>query len=170
MGAQTFTIAAGDQVILSRFATAVTTQLSSAWGLEVALRRSHMDILEARSGVFPTEHTVAVMDFSTIEALALRSFGTARFRPYVGAGAGIASLDIDVADRAVRESNRLSLALTGGARFQAASWVGFRFDVRARAVYLGARCHGDEGWRDSGRWTTTGEVMFGLYASFGGRS
>jgi opacity protein-like surface antigen len=145
-------------------------QLTPSWSLELAVRRTHSHILEARGGVFPTEHDLAVIDFSTIEALALHSFRVGNFLPYLGAGAGIASLDIDAPSRAVQDSNRPSLALAAGARFYALPWAGFRFDLRGRGVYLGARCHRDGGWNDHGRWFTAGEVMVGVFASFGGKT
>lgn len=144
------------------------TQLTPTWGLELGVRRTHTHVLESGSGVFPTEHELAVLDFATIEATAMYSFRRGSFLPFVGAGVGIANLDIDVADTAVQDSNRLSLALATGARFYAFPWLGFRADLRGRAVYLGRRCHGDDGWDDHGRWLTTGEIMVGIFASFGG--
>jgi opacity protein-like surface antigen len=144
-------------------------QLSPGWGVELAVRRTHTHILEAHGGVFPTERELAVLDFSTIEGLAMRSFRVGNFLPYVGGGLGVASVDIDVTDRSVRDSNRLTLALAGGARFYALPWAGFRFDLRFRGVYLGERCEGDGGWHDHGRWLNAGEVMVGVFASFGGK-
>jgi hypothetical protein len=144
-------------------------QVAPEWGVEVAVRRSHTHIVESRAGVFPTARDLAAIDMASIEALALRSFAVGSFAPYVGAGLGTASLDIDVADRSVRESNRPALALGAGARFWALPWAGFRFDLRGRAVYLGTRCQGDEGWHDHGRWLSNGEVMVGVFATFGGR-
>lgn len=144
-------------------------QVTPAWGVELAVRRTNTHITESRPGVFPTAQELAVLDLATIEGVATYSWWVGSFAPYLGGGLGVASLDIDVADRAVQDSNRASLALAAGARFWALPWAGFRFDVRGRAVYLGTRCDGDEGWSDHGRWLATTEVVVGVFATFGGQ-
>ena len=100
--------------------------------------------------------------------MALRVFRLGSFHPYVGAGLGIANLDIDVADPSLRDNNRIGLALAAGARFYFARWVGLRFDVRGRGVYLGTRCDGDEGWNDHGRWLASTGDAGRRVLSFGG--
>lgn len=143
-------------------------QLFPHLGLELAVRRSSTAIVERAAGVFAGQRELAGLDVATLEALALWSFPRQRFAPYLGAGAGIANLDINTADASLRDDDRVCLAVAGGARFFAATWVGVRFDVRARGVYLGSRWSGDEGWRDGGRWLWNGETQVGVFFSFGG--
>lgn len=137
-------------------------------GLEVAVRRSRSALVERAAGIFAAQRKLAGLDVATLEALALWSWPRGRFAPYLGAGAGIANLDLDAPDTSLRDDDRVCLAVTGGARFLAAGWVGVRFDVRARGVYLGSRWAGDGGWRDSGRWLWNGETQLGVFFSFGG--
>jgi opacity protein-like surface antigen len=145
-------------------------QVSRNWGLEVAVRRTPTHVLEPRGGLFPDEPAAAGLDFATIELSGLRSFRLGRFLPYAGFGAGIANLDIDAPEESVRDSNRLCLSASAGARYFAWRWIGFRIDVRARATYLGRRSRGeDQGWTDAARWFKNAEVLGGVFFSFGGR-
>jgi len=144
-------------------------QITPAWGVEFSYRRTATQIVEHRSGLFPEERTLAGLDFATIELLAVRSFRNGNFVPYLGAGAGLANLDIDTPDPALRDSTRGCLSLTGGARFYFARWVGIRIDVRERATYLGVRGQGeDHGLFDTGRWFFDSEFLGGVFFSFGG--
>jgi opacity protein-like surface antigen len=145
-------------------------QLSRDWGIEVAVRRTATNLVASHGGVFPTKPAIAGLDVATIEALALRSWRRGNFLPYLGAGLGVINLDPDVADRSVRDTNRLAISAAAGARFYAVRWAGFRIDLRARATYLGKRAQGDRGWDDSGRWFLNGEVLAGVFFSFGGKS
>lgn len=144
------------------------TQLTPEWGLELAVRRASTTLTATAPGVFSPRPALAGLDIATVEVMAFRVFRHGSFHPYAGAGLGIANLDIDVPDPSLRDNDRMSLALAGGARFYFARWVGLRFDVRGRGVYLGARWEGDEGWNDHGRWLVNGETQLGLFFSFGG--
>jgi opacity protein-like surface antigen len=142
-------------------------QLTEAWGAELAVRRTATRLVRRGHGVFGSEPELGTIDLATIDALAVRSFRHGNFLPYVGAGAGIANLDINVSDPAVRDSDRSALILATGARFFARPWLGFRFDVRGHAIYLGRRHGGhDQGWNDSGRWLSTTEVVVGVFGAF----
>jgi len=146
----------------------LATQLTPSWGLELAIRRSSTKLTSVASGIFSSRPALAAIDVATLEGLALRIYRRGSFHPYLGAGLGIANLDIDAADLSLRDSNRPSATVCGGARFYAARWVGFRFDVRGRGVYLGERWHNDDGWRDHGRWLVNAETQLGVFLSFGG--
>ncbi|HPC83614.1 MAG TPA: hypothetical protein P5234_09600 [Thermoanaerobaculaceae bacterium] len=145
------------------------TQLGRRFGLELAVRRSSTALVGRAGGIFASQPKLAGFDLATLEALALWSFRRGSFVPYLGGGAGIANLDIDAPDPSWRDDDRLCVAAAGGARFYAARWVGARFDVRARGVYLGRRWQGDQGWRDHGRWLWNGETQLGVFFSFGGQ-
>jgi len=143
-------------------------QLAPRWGIEVAVRRTSADIVDPQSGVFPNEPTVATIDFATIEVGALRFFPIGRFWPYLGLGAGVTNLDINVPDRSVRDVNRFGMSAAAGAKFYAARWAGFRVEARARATYLGRRSGGrDGGWTDGGRWFRNEEIFGGVFFAFG---
>jgi len=143
-------------------------QLAPRWGIEVAVRRTSADIVDPQSGVFPSEPTVATIDVASIELGALRFFPLGRFWPYLGLGAGVTNLDINVPDRSVRDVNRFGMSAAAGAKFYAARWVGFRVEARARATYLGRRSGGrDGGWTDGGRWFRNEEIFGGVFFAFG---
>lgn len=144
------------------------TQLTPDWGLELAVRRASTTLTATAPGVFSSRPALAGLDIATVEVMALRVFRLGSFHPYVGAGLGVANLDIDVPDESLRDNDRICMALAGGARFYFARWVGLRFDVRGRGVYLGARWEGDEGWNDHGRWLVNAETQLGVFFSFGG--
>lgn len=146
-------------------------QLDRAWGVEVDVRRTSTDLIRPAGGVFPTEPTLGTLDFATVELSGVRSFALGgSFSPYLDFGAGVANLDINVPDKAVRDTNRLTLSAGAGGRFYIARWCGVRVDVRARATYLGKRRLGEDGgWTDRGRWLTTADLMGGVFLSFGGR-
>lgn len=147
----------------------VAAQLSRNWGLEFSVRRTETHLVDLQPGVFPNEPTQAVFIPATVELLAVRSFRHGNFVPYVGAGIGFMNVEIDTDDPAVRDVNRFGLSLTAGARFYAAKWIGVRVDLRGRATYLGTRRLGeDTGWTDSGRWLRNGELLGGVFLSFGG--
>lgn len=140
------------------------------WGLEVAVRRSTEDLVIPQSGVFPNEPGAGTIDIATIDALAMLSFPHGNFVPYVGLGGGITNLDINVADRNVRDVNRFGASAALGAKFYAVRWVGFRIDARFRATYLGKRSVEDGGWSDTNRWFRNSEVFGGVFFTFGGKS
>jgi len=144
-------------------------QLGRRLGLELALRRSSTVLVESNAGILASQRRLAGFDLATLEALALWSYPHGHFVPYFGGGVGIANLDIDVPDPSLRDDDRFCLSAAVGARFFATRWVGARFDVRARGVYLGSRWSGDEGWRDHGRWLWNGETQIGVLFAFGGR-
>ena len=146
----------------------LAAQLSREWGVEIAVRRTATELLQSRGGVFPSKSTLAVLDVASIELLGVRCWRHGSFVPYVGIGLGVTNLDPDVDDPAVRDTNRAALSVAAGARFYAVRWAGFRFDLRARATYLGKRNQGDRGWNDSGRWFANEEVLGGIFFSFGG--
>jgi hypothetical protein len=148
----------------------VGTQLSRSWGIEVAVRRTSTHLIQPAGGVFPDEPTLATLDFATVDLAGIRSFVLGNFSPYLAFGAGVANLDINVPDRAIRDSNRVTLTGGAGGRFYFARWCGARVDMRARATYLGKRRLGeDRGAFDSGRWLTTAELLGGLFLTFGGK-
>lgn len=147
----------------------VAAQLSRDWGLEFAVRRTETHLVEPQTGVAPYEPTAAVFIPATVELLGVRSFRYGNFVPYLGAGIGFMNVEIDTEDPAVRDVNRICLSLAAGARFYAVRWLGFRVDLRGRATYLGTRGLGeDTGWTDSGRWLRNGELLGGVFVSFGG--
>jgi hypothetical protein len=141
-------------------------QWNAKWGVEVAVRRSTEDLILAESGVFPNEPKVGTIDIATIEVLAIRSFPHGNFAPYVGFGGGVTNLDINVADRNVRDVNRFGGSLALGAKFHAVRWLGFRIDARFRATYLGTRSEEDGGWTDTNRWFKNSEVLGGVFFTF----
>jgi len=145
----------------------LAAQISRAWGVEIAARRTATNLLQSGGGVFPTKPVLAGLDVASIELLGVRTWRRGNFAPYVGFGVGVTNLDPDVDDPAVRDTNRAALSLATGARFYAFRWAGFRIDLRARATYLGKRESGDRGWNDSGRWFVNEEVMGGIFFSFG---
>lgn len=148
----------------------VGAQLTRAWGVEIAVRRTATRFVMPADGVFASKPAVAGLDVASVEGLALLSFRHGNFLPYVGAGIGVANLDPDTGDPSVRDSNRLSLSAALGARFYATRWVGARIDLRGRATYLGKRRLGeDRGWSDAGRWFRNAELLGGVFLSFGGR-
>jgi len=146
------------------------TQLTRHWGFEVAVRRGTEDLVIPQAGVFPNEPRAGTIDIATIELLAMRTFPVGSFAPYVGLGGGITNLDINVADRNVRDVNRFGASAALGAKFYAARWVGFRIDARFRATYLGKRSVEDGGWSDTNRWFRNSEIFGGVFFSFGGKS
>ncbi|MEO8430815.1 MAG: outer membrane beta-barrel protein [Acidobacteriota bacterium] len=148
----------------------VGAQITREWGIEVEVRRTPTVLIEPQDGVFPTEATVAGLDLATIELVGHRSFQLGAFSPYLAFGAGVANLDINVPDRSVRDSNRLTLCAAIGGRYYAARWVGVRIDVRGRGTYLGARrLQEDRGTFDSGRWLGGAELAAGIFVDFGGQ-
>lgn len=156
-----------DDGILNGFWLAA--QLSPTWGLEAAVRRTETHLVEEGHGTFPSEPQVAGLDLATVEILAVRSYRLGHFLPYLGGGAGVANLDINTPDPARGDSDKALLVATGGARFAATPWLGFRFDLRIRGIYLGERSRGhDGGWNDSGRWLFVQELVAGVYLAFGG--
>lgn len=148
----------------------VATQLTSNWGLEVAVRRTKTHVVDLGEGVAPNEPALASFIPTTVEILSLRSFDLGNFRPFVGFGLGFMNVEIDNGDPAVRDVNRFCISGTFGARYYATKWIGVRIDGRIRATYLGTRRFGeDQGWTDSGRWFRNAELLGGVFLSFGGR-
>lgn len=146
----------------------VGAQLDSRWGLELAVRRTNTHIVERAGGVAPRQPALAVFIPSSVELLGLRSYPHGNFVPYAGFGVGFTNVEIDTADPAVRDVNRLCLSIAAGARFYAARWIGVRFDLRGRATYLGHRGRGqDGGATDQGRWFRNGEILGGVFVCFG---
>jgi opacity protein-like surface antigen len=147
----------------------LAAQLSPQWGVELAYRRTTTHVIGYRGGVFASQQELADLAMASFEALAVRSFRSGSFIPYVGAGVGLVNLDIDVPDRSYRDANRGALALTAGARFFLTRWAGVRFDLRGRATYLGQRSLGEDGgWTDNGRWFADAELTGGVFVSLGG--
>jgi hypothetical protein len=145
-------------------------QLSQDWGVEVLISGTSTNLIESRGGVFPTEATLAGLEVTTIDAMGLRSFRRGNFLPYLGFGAGVTNLNPEPTDLTVHDTNRPAFSAAAGARFYAARWVGMRIDLRGRATYLGKRRVGfDQGWADSGRRFFSGDLLTGLFLSFGGR-
>jgi hypothetical protein len=147
----------------------LAAQISREWGVEIAVRRTSTDLLRSGGGVFPKKPVLAALDVASIELLGVRTWRRGNFAPYAGFGFGVTNLDPDVADPAVRDTNRAAVSMAAGARFYAVRWAGFRIDLRARATYLGKRESGDRGWNDSGRWFVNEEILGGIFFSFGGR-
>ncbi len=146
-------------------------QLSTKWGIEVAVRRTETHLVEPASGVFPEKPAVAIFIPATFEVLGLRSFPLGNFVPYAGFGLGFMNVEADTEDVARRDVNRFCLSLALGARFYAARWIGARIDLRGRGTYLGARSLGeDEGMFDAGRWFFNAELLGGIVLSFGGKA
>ncbi len=152
----------------------LAAQLSRGWGLEVAVRRTATHLVEPQGGVFPSRPTVAIFNPATVELLGIRSFPYGNFVPYAGFGIGFMNIsgpEEGDNDPSIRDVNRLCLSITGGARFYAARWIGARIDARGRGTYLGVRRLGaDRGITDTGRWFFNGELLGGIFLSFGGRS
>lgn len=136
----------------------VGAQITREWSVEVAVRGTKTRFVFAGKGVFPEEPEVVGFDFATIEAVGLYSFRLGNLLPYVGIGLGVANLDPDAPNPAIRDSNRFALSVAGGARFYAARWLGLRADVRGRAASL-----------EGGHWFRNVEVLGGVFFSFGGR-
>ena len=147
----------------------LSAQLTPAWGVELAYRRTPTQVLEYHGGVFGHEPRLAGLDVASLEVLAVRSFRRGNFLPYVGAGVGVTNLDIDTPDPGFRDTNRAAVAVTGGARFFFTPHLGIRIDLRGRSTYLGRRRFGeDHGWTDTGRWFADTEVTGGVFLSVGG--
>lgn len=95
----------------------LAAQLTPEWGVELEYRRTTTHVIGYKGGVFASQQELAGLAVASFEALAVRSFRSGSFIPYVGAGVGLVNLDIDMPDRSYRDSNRGALALTAGARF-----------------------------------------------------
>jgi opacity protein-like surface antigen len=147
----------------------LAARLSQKWSVEFEYRRTTTHIIEYHGGVFASQPELADLAVASFEGLAVRSFRSGNFIPYLGAGVGLVNLDIDLPDRSFRDSTRGALALTAGARFFLTQWAGVRFDLRGRATYLGQRGLGeDEGWTDMERWFVDAELTGGVFVSLGG--
>ena len=145
------------------------TQLTEAWGLEASVRRGTTDLIEPAPGVWASQPKLASLDFSVLEVAVHRSYSLGRFHPYWQTGVGLATMEILTLEGANQKDRRASLGVGGGAVFWMAPWFGFRFDIRAHAIYLGSRAEGqDQGPADLGRWLRTQEVLAGIELSFGG--
>ena len=148
----------------------VGAQLTRAWGIEVDVRRTSTRLIQPAGGVFPNEPTLATLDLATVDLAGVRSFVLGNFSPYLAFGLGVANLDINVPDTAIRDSNRVTVTGGVGSRFYFAGWGGVRVDVRARATYLGKRRLGEDGGlTDRGRWLTTADLLGGVFLTFGGK-
>ena len=146
------------------------TQLTEAWGLEGSVRRCSTDLVEPAPGIWSSQPKVAGLDYAVLEVAAHRSWRLGHFHPYWQAGAGLANLDLEPADAPGRSLRRASFSAGAGAVFWLAPWFGFRFDLRAHAIYLGTRGGGqDQGALDIGRWLRTQEILAGAVVSFGRR-
>lgn len=143
------------------------TQISRAWAVEVAVRRTTTHLLQPAGGVFPTEQILGGLDFATIEAAGLYTWHLGNFVPYAGLAMGIANLDPDLPDPAVHDSTRFCLSGVAGGKFYVTPWIGLRADVRARATYLGTPRSGDTGFFAAGRWFTNTDFLVGAFVSFG---
>lgn len=145
----------------------VGTQLTSTWGLELSRRRCSTDLIEPRPGIWAPQPKVASLTDTVLEVAARRTYPLGQFHPYWRIGAGLASLEISPSEAPRQRLRRASLGAGGGAMFWVSPWLGFRFDVRVHAIYLGTRGAGqDQGSLDPGRWLRTQEVLAGLALSF----
>ncbi len=139
-------------------------QLSRDWGLELSVRRTSTHLVAAGEGLFPNEPALAGLDFATIELAGLRSFRLGNLLPYVGGGIGVANVDPNTPNPAVRDANRFCASAAAGGRFYAARWIGFRADIRGRFTYLGSHRPGQ-----GGGWLVSPEILAGAFFSFGGK-
>ena len=146
------------------------TQLTPDWGLELSVRRSSTLLYQPDSSVWTAQTRGAWFEYADMELAAMRRWRSGPFEPYALAGAGMANLNINLADPGYRDTNRFSLGAGGGLRWWAAPWLALRIDARAHAAYLQVRTGGaDRGALDPGRWLRTGELTAGLQVSFGTR-
>ncbi|MCM3876688.1 MAG: outer membrane beta-barrel protein [Thermoanaerobaculia bacterium] len=107
-------------------------------------------------GVFASRPELSTLQMRFVEAGARWAFLTGRFVPFVGAGAGIAVLDPDIAGQAdVRDSNRLAFHLDLGFKAYLLPWIGMRVDVRPRFVSL-----------QNGHWFNHVDGDAGLFLAF----
>ena len=140
------------------------TQLSPSWGLELSTRRSSTHFLLPDLGSLPPLQQGAWMEYAAMELITVRSFQFGQLQPYCLVGMGMANLNINVTDKAYRDTNRTSLVGGFGARYWLAGWFALRFDLRAHAAYLQERAQ-DPGNLDPGRWLRTQDLMFGVQVS-----
>lgn len=142
--------------------------ITPTWRAEIAVRRAAGTVVTTGGGLFPHRPILATLDFAAVDALALRTFPRGRFVPYLGAGAGFTSLDINTPDPADQDSNRFCLAVAAGAKFYLGRHLGVVFDVRKRVTYLGAPASGGgNGWRDHRLWFRDPELLAGVFYSTG---
>jgi hypothetical protein len=124
--------------------------------LEVQAERVDTRFVETADGVFASRPQASVLQLRFVEGGARWAFLTGRFVPFVGAGAGLAVLDPDIPDQPdVRDVNRLALHLDAGFKAYLTTWLGLRFDVRPRFVFL-----------QDGHWFNHVDVDAGLFAAF----
>lgn len=111
--------------------------LSDRLFIEVAAERVDTRLVESSGGVFASRPQLGTLQLRFVEAGARWAFLTGRFVPFVGAGAGVAVLDLDVPDRPdVRDSNRIAFHIDAGFKAYLLPWLGLRVDARPRFVYL----------------------------------
>jgi opacity protein-like surface antigen len=143
-------------------------RLPGSWGIEVAVRRTETRVTEAGTGLFPDQRELATLDVASIDLLGSKGWTVGNLAPYVGGGVALVNLDPNLESPDFRDSNRTGVALAAGLRFDVASRLSFRFELRSRAAWLGARDRGeDDGWHDSGRWFVDHEITVGLAAILG---
>lgn len=144
------------------------TQLSPAWGLEVSVRRGSTRFSMGDPAKLSPLQQGATFDYAVMELTAVRTYRQGRLEPYGCAGAGVANLDINTADKAYRDTNRASFVLGAGLRYWVGPCFAFRFDLRAHAACLQERAQHPGAW-DPGRWLRTEEVMVGAQFSYPAR-
>lgn len=144
-------------------------QITGLWGLELSQRRASTHWVVPDPGVFAYQPAVAVVNVSTVEALALRRYPMGHFHPYYAFGLGVETLDTRMPDPApsIREPRRASFTGGVGARFWMTPWLALRFDVRTHFAYLAGNPQGpDQGLSGPGRWLRTQEAVVGGAVSF----
>jgi hypothetical protein len=143
------------------------TQLTAEWGLEVATRRSSTRFLLPDPSTLTPLQQGAWFEYAVMELAAVRTYRFGRLQPYWLVGAGVANLNLNVTDKAYRDTNRASLGGGAGIRFWLADWAALRLDLRAHAAYLQVRQDGqDHGALDPGRWLRTEDAMLGVQFSY----
>jgi len=142
------------------------TQFTPAWGLEVSTRRSSTRFILPAPATLTSMQQGAWFEYAVMELAAVRTWRFGSIHPYAFLGAGLANLNINVTDKAYRDTNRTSLGLGLGTRWWLTDRFAFRLDARAHAAYLQERQGGlDQGALDRGRWLRTEEIMAGLLFS-----
>ena len=143
------------------------TRLKDDWSVEGSVRRCSTDLVQPGPGVWASQPKVAGLDYAILEGALRRSVRFGQCHPYWRAGTGLATLDLEPPQGLDQHRHRASFSAGGGAEFWMAPGFAFRFDLRAHAIYLGARGQGqDQGLLDGGRWLRTQEILAGMQASF----
>lgn len=144
------------------------TQLDGDWGLEIGARRSKTGFSVPDPSAQAAQARGAWFEYAVVDGIFTRRWRLGHLEPYLGLGAGIANLNINVPDKAYRDTNRPSMAGSAGMRYWLAPWLALRLDARGHAAYLQKRDGVDgNGSLDVNRWLRTQELMAGVLVSFG---